>query len=364
MNILVLNWRDPKHPLAGGAEISLLQHSKYWVKKGANVTWISANFDKENKDELRDNIRFIRKGNQATIHFLAFISFLKGDLNKYDLVIDSFHFIPFLTPLYIKKKRVIALINEVAGRLWFANFPFPIAVLGYYLENLFLSLYKKNKFITSSESTKRDLVKNGIPVRNITIIHHGLIVPINMPELMKEKKPTILFINRISNDKGIKDTLLAFELLKRKIDDLNLWIAGKEEKAGSLQRIISEILPNERGVRYFGYVSEKMKFSIMRRSWVLVYPSLKEGWGLTVIEAGSQGTPTVGYQVEGLTDSVIDENTGLLTDLNYKSLAEALERLLTDKKIYKKLSFNAACWARKFNWDKSGESSWQLINEN
>ncbi len=94
---------------------------------------------------------------------------------------------------------------------------------------------------------------------------------------------------------------------------------------------------------------------------MLIHPSVKEGWGLTVTEAASQGIPTVGYNVEGLRDSVLHRKTGVLTDSNSKALADGIIKVLIDKKLYNTLSKHALKWSKNFNWGKSGAESWKLI---
>jgi len=141
LSILILNWRDIKHPLAGGAEISTHEHAKGWVRAGHTVTIFSSSFQDAKTREEIDGVRIIRKGSHYTVHLHAFIYYLTKLRGKIDLVIDEFHFIPFFSPLYIKKKK-IAFIHETAEELWFKNNPFPINILGYRLEPLFFKLYK------------------------------------------------------------------------------------------------------------------------------------------------------------------------------------------------------------------------------
>ena len=95
MNILILNWRDPKHPLAGGAEISLLEHAKYWKKKGATITWFASTFPGAKKKEQFDGISIVRKGSHYTVGFWAFYFYLTKKIKGFDIVIDCFHFLPF-----------------------------------------------------------------------------------------------------------------------------------------------------------------------------------------------------------------------------------------------------------------------------
>ena len=85
-------------------------------------------------------------------------------------------------------------------------------------------------------------------------------------------------------------------------------------------------------------------------------PSTKEGWGISVLEAASCGTPTVAYNVTGLRDSVRNGITGLLVPLNdIKGLASAIIKILTDESYRLQLSRNARKWALKFSWERSAK---------
>ena len=102
---------------------------------------------------------------------------------------------------------------------------------------------------------------------------------------------------------------------------------------------------------------------MLKKSWILVHPSLKEGWGLSVIEAGSQKTPTVGYNVEGLRDSIINGKTGILVKENPKELARKIAFLINNKKKYREISKNSYEWSQKFSWLESTQKSWKIVSK-
>lgn len=363
MNILILNWRDMKHPLAGGAEISLLEHAKYWHAHGATITWFSSQFRGSKEKELLDGITYIRKGSHFTVHLWFIYFYLLNKFANATVIIDCFHFLPFFTPLYVKEKKIIAFINEIAGNLWFSNLSYIFAFIGYHLERVFFVFYKNQLFITASDSTKNDLLKVGILDKNITIINHGATLGKVSLSVKKEKYPTFMFLGRISSDKGIKDALLAFIEIKHEFKNAKLWIAGREEKAGGLSKLFASLSLSEAkdSITYYGFISEAKKFELLKRSWVLLHTSVKEGWGLTVIEAASQGTPTIGYNVEGLRDSIKNNVTGLLTEKNPESMAAAAYLLIANEKTFAYLSKNAIAWSKKFNWKEAGRKSFKLI---
>ena len=142
MKVLIFNWRDIRHPLSGGAEISLFEHAKYWKNKGAKVIWFTSYFNGAKKEEEIKGIKIIRRGSRYTVHFLAFLYYISGKLRNPGIVVDCFHFLPFFTPLYIRKTKIIGLINEVAGKLWFSNIFIALALVGFLAEPFFIFLYK------------------------------------------------------------------------------------------------------------------------------------------------------------------------------------------------------------------------------
>lgn len=358
MRILILNWRDPRHPFAGGAEKSVLEHAKFWRKKGARITWFAASFEGASKEEVMDGIKIVRRGNHYTVH-LYFIAYcLLGRFKDIDLVVDCFHFIPFFSPIFMKKYKKVAIVQERAGKLWFKNLMFPFSLVGYLMEPLFFHLYKNVQFITGSESAKNEVAQMGIKEKNITVIHHG----VDRLKILgkKEKNPTVLYLGLLSKDKGFEDACEAVSLVKKQITNINFLIAGKEQKEGDYNWYAGKV---KKFAKYFGYVSEKQKFELLKKSWVLINPSEKEGWGLTVIEAATQGTPTIGYNVPGLRDSIRDGKTGLLSQKNPRALAKKIISLLENKVMLKEMSEKAYVWSRNFDWKKSTEQSWFLISK-
>lgn len=370
MNILILNWRDPRHPLGGGAEISLFEHAKYWVKKGANVTWISAMFLHAKKEEDIDGIHIRRFGSHFTVHARAmwYLHFLNGK-KKYDIFIDSFHFVPFFTPLYIDRKKIVALINEPAKNLWFKNLLFPFSFIGYALEPYFFSIYKKTPFITAASSIAEELRGFGIAGEYIHVIHHG-ISRLHEPEkkvsFRSSNKLPVMYLSQLSKDKGIEDAVHAIERAYKVDKRLIFWVVGRAIDT-RYEAHIRSILKNS-GIDMittrFGFVSEEKKTELLTHAFLLIHPSIREGWGLNVIEANTVGTPAIGYNVTGLKDSIVDKKTGILTEKNNpEALAREIIKLSSDIDRYEQLSSNAKEWSKKFSWEKTGNESWQFIEE-
>jgi glycosyltransferase involved in cell wall biosynthesis len=365
MNILVLSWRDPKHPLAGGAEQVMHEHMKGWVGAGHKVTLFSSEVTGLPGEETLDGIKIIRKGDQYLgVKIAAFFYWINHKRN-YDFVVDQFHGIPFFTPWYVGKPK-LAVLQEVAKRVWLLNeLPIPfnwiVGLLGYFFEPLLFLFYRKVPFMVGSESAKNDLIKFGIPSKNITVVSHGVVVRMPLPFPKKEKIKTVIFLGALAKDKGIEDAIRAFSIINKK-GKFQFWIVGK----GSPQYLTYLIsLGKKLGigakVKFWGFVDQGKKFELLAKSHLLVNPSVHEGWGLVNIEANAVGTPVVAYNSAGLTDSVKDGYSGIILKKNTSGeLASTIQNLLNDHYKYEKMQKDAILWSNNFSWQKSRKLSLDL----
>lgn len=368
MRILILNWRDIKNPFSGGAEILTHEIAKYLVEKGNDVILFTSRFEGSKSQEVLDGVKIIRKGYSIiryishSVHFLAFQEYKKHFQGEIDLVIDEVHGFPFFTPLYAKEKKIV-LVCEVAGNLWFKVFGLFFGAVGWLVEKLYLRIiYRGIPFITISESAKKSLIENGVSKKNIEVIPVGFSFPKQIIKTSKEKKPTLIFLGRVAKSKGVEDTIFVLEKLKD-FSKIQLWVVGKgnEDYVKNLKKLIKQSNLEDR-VMLYGYVSEQKKFELLSRAWILIHPSKTEGWGINVIEANAVGIPAIGYNVPGLKDSIQNNKTGLLTDINScDDLAKKTALLLNDREMYKRLSKKAIAWSRYFEWQNAGEKTWRII---
>jgi|Napbiome12C3dose_1001474.scaffolds.fasta_scaffold00008_48 glycosyltransferase involved in cell wall biosynthesis len=369
MNILIFSWRGPSHPNAGGAEISTHEHAKGWVGAGHEVTLFTSAFAGCRKEEIKDGVKIIRRGKQILgVQWEAFKWYLFGRHSRFDLVIDQFHGIPFFTPIFVRTKK-LAFIHEVTKEVWKLN-PWRVpmnwlpSVLGTFFEPLIFKLfYTRVPFMTVSNSTKKDLVQWGIDSSQIAVIFNGIrIEKINL--LKKEKKKTLVFLGALSKDKGIEEAIEAFQLIDQlELKQWRFWIIGKAESR-YLEKLKQQCmdLGIKKSVTFWGFVSEKKKFELLSKSHIVINSSIREGWGLVVIEAASMGVPTVAYNVPGLRDSILNNKTGIICFKKTPTcLASEIVNLINDSEKYQQMSTNARQWSKRFAWDKSTKSSLLLL---
>ena len=102
----------------------------------------------------------------------------------------------------------------------------------------------------------------------------------------------------------------------------------------------------------------------MRRAHIFLHASVKEGWGLVILEAASQATPSVVYNVGGLRDVVQDGKTGIVIRKNTpEELAREAVLLIENKVLYKKMQDACLSWQESFSWEKETEKSYQVLLE-
>lgn len=363
MHILILNWRDPKNPKSGGAEQVTMEHAKAWVAGGHKVTWFTSEFENSKKTEKINNINIVRRGNFLTVYLFAPFFYLFSG-NKFDFVIDEIHGLPFFTPIYVKKPK-IAFIHEVAREIWDYMFPFPVNKFGKVIEPLCFKLYSNTKFWTDADSTIDDLVKYGIRRKNCIAINCPTENKplINLPK--KEKDPTFIFVSRVVKMKGIEEVIRAFFYILRQNRNSKLWIVGDGDR-----RYVEELKETMRSfsiapkVKFFGRASEAKKLELMKKAHILLHASIKEGWGLVVIEAASQATPSVVYDVSGLRDSVKNGKTGIVIgENNAKEMAREAIGLLKDRRKYLSFQKNCLAWAKSLTWERATKQSLDLLTQ-
>ncbi len=351
MRILVFNWRDIKNPQAGGAELLTHELAKRWKKHGHTVTLFTSGFSGAKADDAIDGVTVIRRGRWWSVHGLAFFYYLLHFRSLVDVVVDEVHWYPFFSVLYARHKTVL-LACEVANRLFFQLLPYPLALLGRWLEKIYLFIYRSTPVMAISPSTKRDLVAEGIDAGQITILPMGVTVPKTASRLKKSMHPTILFLGRLHPLKGARDAIDAFALIRKKLPSAKLWIVGEGQSRYKKQldtQIHSLALASS--VTFFGHVSERRKFELLAAGHLLLVPSVHEGWGLVVAEAAHVGTPAVGYRTAGIADVIVDGKTGVLVPPgNIEELALETLKLWEDRARYKRYQTAGKKRALSMNW--------------
>ncbi|KKP97504.1 MAG: Glycosyl transferase, group 1 [Candidatus Moranbacteria bacterium GW2011_GWE1_36_7] len=363
MKILWFTWKDMKNPYAGGAEVVNEQLAKKLVADGHEVIFLVRSFYGAKKEEMVDGYKVIRMGNHHTVYWEAYKYYKKNLRGWADLVIEEVNHIPFYCNWYVKEKSIL-FIHNLGREIWFYEMGRIKGLIGYLLEPIWMRLLGNRNIVTISGSTKKDLIRFGFKKNKIKIISEGIeLEPVADLNIEKFKKPTLLSLGALRAMKRADQIILAFELVKKDLPDLQLVVAGCT-KGKFVRKVLAmiESSPFKDSIQCLGKVSQEKKIELMQKSHLIAVTSIKEGWGLIVTEANSQGTPAVVYDVDGLRDSCRNLETGFVCEKNTpENLSEKIQEALQDKESYERIRQNAWNWSKEINFDKSYEDFSKLL---
>ncbi len=363
LRILILNWRDTKHIWAGGAESYLHELSKVWISQGIKVTIFCGNDGKHPRNEVIDGVQVVRRGGFYTVYVWAFLYYVLKFRGKFDMVIDSANGIPFFTPFYVGVPKYL-LIYHVHQEVFREHLLFGLSHFARFLEaKLMPMVYKNHKMITISDSTRDEMARlKFTQPESIDIVHPGVSID-GFKKMEKNHYPTFLYLGRLQPYKNVEVAIKAFGKVLEKYSSAKFQIAGFGESLKNLQLLVSK-LGIENSVEFLGRVDEMQKRELMAKAWVMIQPSMLEGWGITVIEANAAGTTVIASDVNGLRDSIVQGSTGIL--VKPKSVEEFAEKMIWTIEYpedLKKLSEQAYSWSQKFSWENSANKFLTIIKD-
>ena len=351
MKVLWFTWKDSANPRAGGAEFINEEMATRLVNDGHQVTFLVGGYPGCERREQVNGYEVIRLGNRWSVYLQAYRYYRHNLRDRVDIIIEEINTIPFLTQLYAPKVPRVLLIYQLCRQIWFYEMFFPLNVLGYLLEPLYLLMMKGNVCITESNSTRDELLRFGFDAEKTHVFPIGTdMEPIaSLEETEKFAEPTLLSLGALRAMKRTVHQIKAFEMARESIEDLRLIVAGGG-KGTYKDKVLKAIAysPYRDDIRYLGAVSEEEKREIMRKSHLILVTSVKEGWGLIVTEAARQGTPAIVYDVTGLRDSVQDGSTGLICAENTPA---EMARLI------------ASLWRDRGTYERIRRSAWELASE-
>jgi glycosyltransferase involved in cell wall biosynthesis len=365
LQILAINWQDITSPRAGGAEIHFQEIFKRIVQKGNDVTLLCSHYPGAKKYDEIDGIKIIRTGSFLLFSFSAFWEVRKIlKERKWDLVVEDINKLPFYSFCW-HNLPLLVVVHHFFDKAIFREVNPLFGAYVYLSERSIPIFYRRKSFLAVSQSTKEELLRRGIPGEKIKVIYCGIdhqLYRVNL-DLKKDPVPTILYLGRLKKYKSTDLLLKALPLIMKKVSDVRLVIVGEGDYKSELQNLTRN-LGLENRVIFTGFVDEKTKVEWFHRAWVSVYPSIKEGWGLTNIEANACGTPAIASNVPGLRESVLPGKTGFLFEYgNIQDLADKIIRIIIDKELIDRLSQEGIFWASNFSWDKVTEEVEKLLQD-
>jgi glycosyltransferase involved in cell wall biosynthesis len=358
VRILLVNWNDRENPYAGGAEIHLHEIFGRLARRGHEIDLVASGWPGAASRADLDGIQVYRTGRRYTFPVRGRAEVRRRlRARAYDVLVEDLNKIPLylagMTPLPLS-----VLVHHLFGATIFQEVSWPIATLVWLAERPLAVAYRRAAYQAVSESTRADLVARGVPRDRIEVIPEGIDTAWFHPDgaTPRAAAPTFLYVGRLKRYKGLEIALRALAEARRR-SDLMFEIAGQGDDRPRLERLADEL--GVRGaVRFLGFVSEEEKRRLLRRAWAVVYPSPKEGWGISNVEAAACGTPALASDSPGLRESVRHGETGFLVPHgDVGALAQRMLALAADAALVARLGRSARAFAEGLSWERAAEAT-------
>lgn len=353
-HVVFLSWRDTRNPEGGGAERYLEKMASGLVQRGCSVTIFCAAHPAAPPEQEVDGMRFVRRGSKLTVYLEGIKALRRGDLGRPDIVIDVQNGLPFFSRL-ATRAPVVVLVHHVHREQWPVVYPGVKGRIGWWLERRLSPLvYRHCQYVAVSRATRHELQQLGVRGARIAVVHNGTDPAVPVPAA-RSTTPMVAVVGRLVPHKQVEHAIDAAVALRDHHPGLRLHVLG----SGWWEEALHEYAERQGAgstVVFEGHVDELRKNQVCAQAWALALPSLKEGWGLVVGEAGMHATPTVAYRSAGGTrESVEDGVSGLLVE-HQEEFTTALGRLLDDLELRECLGRGALRTSHRFTWEHAQES--------
>ena len=359
MRILLVNWNDRENPQAGGAEIHLHELFGRIAKSGHDVRLIASGWSGCAPRAVVDGIQVTRIGGRHSFAVRG-----RGAVRcalragSFDVVVEDINKVPLFLPT-LTALPFVAMVPHLFGTTAFAEASVPLAAVVWAAERPIPWVYRKAGFHAISESTRDDLVRRGIPSERIVVIHPGVDARHYSPDpaTPRAARPTFLYLGRLKRYKGVEFAFRAVAAARQARSDITLDICGQGDDRARLEALATT-LGLEDAVRFLGFVAEEEKCRLLRQAWAVVFPSPKEGWGITNVEAAACGTPALASDSPGLRESVRHGVTGYLVPHgDARALADRMLALAGDPALVERLGRAARSFAEGLSWDAAARAT-------
>ena len=346
--VLFVNWRDTAHPEGGGSERYVERMAEGLAGRGYRVTIQCAAHANAPADEVVAGVRYRRRGSRFTVYLWALVAVARMHA---DVIVDVQAGMPFFSRL-VARCPVLVLVHHVHREQWPAVVGPLLGRIGWWIESRVAPrLYRDCRYLTVSDETRRELAGLGIATARTTVVRNGLDTP---PAVHAEPDPdpTLVVVGRVVPHKRVEHAVDVVARLARRWPKLRLEIVGHGWWLDNLRRHVEQRDLGDRVVLH-GFVGEQDKHEVLARAWVHLCPSVKEGWGIAIMEAAAHGVPSVAYRrAGGVAESIVEGETGLLAD-DFDDLVRHVDRLLASGDLRSSLGAVGRARALSFAWERS-----------
>ena len=381
LNVLMVNHEFP--PIGGGGGTTTRFLAKYLARLGVEVSIVTAKPGKEDFFFHPDGFKLYYVGptktNIETSHIPEMTRFIIASLFKSRRIIKeikpdlihSFFTIPAgCFGLYSKKIFGIPYITSTLG----ADVPgfnigdWRLNVYHSITKSFSRSIWKNSSFVIANSESLKESCNKFMPNLNIGVITNGVDSEIFYPDLSRKINKNncvqLLFISRLSSQKGVESLIKACGILKKKnIENYKLTIVGDGPLKDKMFSLVNEYAIKDK-INFLGWRKLEDLPDIYRSSDVFILPSVMEGMPSVVLQAMACGLPVIGTKVEGFQEVLEDNVNGLTVAYNdTENLSNAIKKLIDSPELRKKMSDMSIKKSKQFLWESIAKKYLELYKE-
>lgn len=361
LHVVILSWRDSTHPEGGGAEQYAEHVAAGLAADGHDVQIWCARHPGAPAVTRRNGVVLRHAGGRLTVYLAALLRLLGHRLSGRgpDVVVDVHNGVPFFARL-VAGCPVVVLVHHVHREQWSVVFGPLAARIGWWIESwLSPRVHRGCQYVTVSDVTRDELVVLGVDRHAVAVVHNGTVAPL-LSDVPRAPEPHLVVLGRLVPHKRVEHAVRALRTLRDEGLPVRLTVIGDGWWSQEVEAEVGRCDVRS-AVDLVGYVTEQRKHELLAASWVMLAPSLKEGWGLMVVEAATHEVPAVAYaDAGGVSESIVDGSTGLLVR-SEDDLVAACRRLITDHDLRASLGRRAAEHAGEFTWRASTTAFLQVL---
>ena len=360
----LLAWRDLEDVEAGGSEVHAHEIAKRWAEAGLEVTLRTSYAQGRAAKVHRDGYRVVRKAGRYLVFPRSVLSELAQRLGPWDAIVEIWNGVPFFSPLWTGRKPSIVFLHHVHAEMWRMVMPENerLARAGELLESrLAPPFYRRSRIVTLSDSSKRELVHDlGFRDEQVTVVPPG-VHPRFTPGGRRSERPLVCAVGRLVPVKRYDRLIEAMARVHAAHPTAELVIVGEGYERPALEELVQRLGAGS-WISMPGRLDDDEVIDLYRRSWLVASSSAREGWGMTVTEAGACGTPAVATRIAGHEDAVVDGETGLLADADdIDDLAAKIDLVLSDEVLRKTLAEGALERSAELTWDATARRTFEVL---
>ena len=221
-----------------------------------------------------------------------------------------------------------------------------------------------NKTITPSRYTKTEIVRRfRVDPMNIKVTHEAaekLTVTPKEYRPMKNKE-FIFYVGNVFPYKNIERLIKAFDIIKAKHPDLHLLIVGKEKRYhAELKKLVK--YEGIKNVVFTGFMPDAQLAWLYQNAQAYIFPSLSEGFGLPGLEALNYDCPLISSNSTSLPE-VYGEAAEYFDPTSIEDMAQAVNRVLSDRNLKKKIIMNGRKQRDLYSWKKMAEQTLEIYKQ-